>query len=177
MSTATSLGPGGTNGADPGTGLDVFVHVLRTGTVRRVSVGPHGRQWNHSCGMGGFGLSADGRIVVLACRNPLIETARFTEVYLHDRRTGRTRRAAGPMPASNPRAPRGFANVAVFPDGRHLGVDSTADEVRPPKTPVWQVYVQDQAGDHSVPAGLEDGPTATLQRGTPSQTALPRRTS
>ena len=56
ISTATNLVPGDTNDA-----LDVFVHDRRTGTTRRVSVGPGGVQANG--GSTRAAISADGRLV------------------------------------------------------------------------------------------------------------------
>jgi WD40-like Beta Propeller Repeat len=91
-SQASNLVPGDTNRAN-----DVFVHDLRTGKTRRVSVSSSGAQAN---GSGFFPLSAypsisaDGRFVAFDSPAPNLvrrDTNRRPDVFIHDLRTGETR--------------------------------------------------------------------------------------
>lgn len=92
-SEATNLVPGDTNGQ-----RDVFVRDLRKGTVERVNVSSAGVQADNTSTA--FDISRDGRYVLFTsqARNlvhwdtPPPADEWVDDVYLHDRRTGRTER-------------------------------------------------------------------------------------
>ncbi|OPG04035.1 hypothetical protein B1R27_26575 [Streptomyces sp. GKU 895] len=92
-SEAGNLVPGDTNGQ-----ADVFVRDLRKGTVERVNVSSVGAQADHTSSA--FDISRDGRYVLFTsqARNlvhwdtPPPADEWVDDVYLHDRRTGRTER-------------------------------------------------------------------------------------
>src|SRR5256886_6497271 len=92
-SAATILVAGDTNGA-----TDVFVHDRQTGTTERVSVASGGGTQGNG-NSGGFfsfpALSADGRLVAFqsAATNLVAgDTNGTTDVFVHDRQTGKTER-------------------------------------------------------------------------------------
>jgi len=92
-SEATNLVPGDTNGQ-----RDVFVRDLRKGTVERVNVSSAGAQADNTSSASD--ISRDGRYVLFTsqARNlvhwdtPPPADEWVDDVYLHDRRTGRTER-------------------------------------------------------------------------------------
>jgi Tol biopolymer transport system component len=90
-SLASNLVPGDSNRRQ-----DVFVRNLATGRTVRVSVGPHGRQADaYSYG---DAITPDGRFIVFTSsadnllRQP--DTNRVSDVFVRDRRTGRTIRVS-----------------------------------------------------------------------------------
>jgi len=89
-SMASNLVPGDTNGK-----RDVFVRDREAGTTRRVSVssgGTQGKSFSSDAA-----LSADGRFVAfesLASNLAPGDTNNATDVFVHDRRTGTTRRVS-----------------------------------------------------------------------------------
>ena len=83
-SFATNLVPGGTNGSE-----DVFVRDLRSGTTRRVSVAPGGRQANGESFTPA--ISADGRYVAFdSSASNLVpgDTNHASDVFVRDLRPG-----------------------------------------------------------------------------------------
>ncbi|WP_405869167.1 hypothetical protein [Streptomyces sp. NBC_00005] len=123
---ASNLVPGDTNGNS-----DVFVRDLRKGTVERVSVGPDGAQ-----AVGGESnaqaISADGRYVLFSsnARNlvhwdnpPTNEAAQ--DIYLHDRRTGRTERISVALDGGS-----AFTAAATMsPNARYIAFNAKADRM------------------------------------------------
>jgi Tol biopolymer transport system component len=124
ISSATNLIPGDTNGLE-----DVFVHDRQTGKTERASVSSSGKQQIHGTmydqGYAGISLSFDGRYVsfvsqatnfanginINTCHYPIglgvVEPC--TNIYLHDRQTGRTsiisvssRNKSGNAPSTSP---------------------------------------------------------------------------
>jgi murein DD-endopeptidase MepM/ murein hydrolase activator NlpD/Tol biopolymer transport system component len=86
---AANLVPGDSNGV-----ADVFVHDRQTGETVRVSVGPNGEQANGPSTRPV--LSADGRVVVFQSTATNLDPdlpvpTGASQVYLHDRASGRTR--------------------------------------------------------------------------------------
>ena len=80
---------------DTNEGSDVFVHDRHTGHTTRVSVDSQGAQANNSSV--GAALSADGRLVVfdsLASNLVSNDTNEGSDVFVHDRSTGRTTRVS-----------------------------------------------------------------------------------
>ncbi len=94
-SEASDLVQGDTNGT-----FDVFVHDRRTGATERVSVGSDGRQGNGPSG--GYSsrnasISADGRFIAFwSLASNLVEgdTNGTSDVFVHDRQSGRTYRVS-----------------------------------------------------------------------------------
>jgi tricorn protease-like protein len=87
-SHATNLVLGDGNGKS-----DVFVHDERTGTTERVSVSSTGRQANGASS--NAHLSADGRFVAFYSKASNLvpnDANRRGDVFVHDRKTGRTER-------------------------------------------------------------------------------------
>jgi len=96
-SSASNLVAGDTNECPYSTGSpncpDVFVRDLQTGTTERVSVASDGTQANEASVASG--VSADGRWVVfwsVASNLVADDSNGFMDVFVHDRRTGRTER-------------------------------------------------------------------------------------
>jgi len=88
-SAATNLAAGDTNGK-----FDIFVHDRQTGVTERVSVTSGGVQANHDSY--DPKISDDGRNVVFesGATNLVSGDTSGTDVFLHDRQTGNTRRIA-----------------------------------------------------------------------------------
>ena len=84
-SEATNLVPGDTND-----GRDIFIRDRKTGTTRRVSVGPKGVQGNRDSE--NPAISADGRFVVFwSFATNLVpgDTNDLGDVFVHDRTAAR----------------------------------------------------------------------------------------
>ena len=88
VSDATNLVPHDTNEKE-----DIFLHDLRTGETRRISIGTTGEQGNNSSRAPA--ISGDGRYVVfVSTATNLVsgDTNQAADVFLHDRQTRRTSR-------------------------------------------------------------------------------------
>lgn len=137
-SVAPDLVPGDTNGV-----RDVFVHFRSTGETRRVSVSSTGAQGTAESS--GPSLSADGRFVAFASSAPNLvpgDTNAFSDVFLHDLRTGETARISisttgeeGNYPS---RAP------AVSGNGRYVAFESRASNFAVTDATI-DVFVRDRA--------------------------------
>ncbi|CAN5754431.1 PD40 domain-containing protein [soil metagenome] len=121
VSLATNLVPGDANGVE-----DIFVHDRRTGTTRRVSVGAAGQADGPSTGPS---ISAGGRFVAFSSDATNLvanDTNGVADVFVHDRRTGKTRRvsvgAAGQADGSS-------AGAAISGDGRFVAFASLASDL------------------------------------------------
>ncbi|MFF4503972.1 TolB family protein [Streptomyces sp. NPDC001401] len=123
---ASNLVPGDTN-----RNSDVFVRDLRKGTVERVSVASDGAQ-----AVGGEStaraISADGRYVLFSsnARNlvhwdnpPTNEAAQ--DIYLHDRRTGRTERISVALDGGSAFT----AGAVMSPNARYIAFNAKADRM------------------------------------------------
>ncbi|MFH8406562.1 TolB family protein [Streptomyces sp. NPDC018019] len=127
-SEATNLGPSDTNGHQ-----DVYVKDLRTGKVGLASVGSTGTPGD---GLSGSpGISADGRYVAFySSATNLVpgDTNGEGDVFVHDRRTGRT---TSPTAGAG-RSPYGFGvqNFALSGSGRHLAFGSYRPDLVPGDT-------------------------------------------
>jgi Tol biopolymer transport system component len=131
-SEASNLVRGDTNGA-----ADVFVHDRRTARTTRVSVSSAGRQANGPSMVAG--ISGDGRWVAFtSSASNLVSgdtnrcgTDRSTpscpDVFVHDRRTGRTVRVSVP---SNGGQANGFSiGAGMSSDGRRVVFTSSASNL------------------------------------------------
>src|SRR5881409_3649136 len=126
VSFATNLVAGDTNAAN-----DVFVHDRLTGTTERVSVASGGTEGNDASL--GFALSADGRFVAFeSAATDLVagDTNGVSDVFVHDRQTGRTERvsvASGGAQGNGNSGLIGFAfPPALSADGRFIAFVSFA---------------------------------------------------
>ncbi len=118
---ATGTTAGDTNGA-----LDVFVHDRETTTTSRVSVATGGAQANGASNPSS--ISADGRLVAFASEAANLvagDTNAVTDVFVHDRSGGATRRvsvATGGAQVSG--GPSSFPSISG--DGRVVTFDSAS---------------------------------------------------
>jgi Tol biopolymer transport system component len=128
-SQATNLVPGDTNGR-----WDVFVHDRRTGATTRVSVTSGGGQaratrdpWGGSIA---GGISANGRYVVFQSDAPNLvrgDTNRTEDIFLRDRRTGRTTRVSVGSRGRQANGSSWFP--AISADGRYVAFQSLASNL------------------------------------------------
>ena len=124
-STSESLVPGDTNRA-----ADLFLRDLRSGTLRRVSLGRGGRQANARSTAGA--ISADGRFLAFVSdADNLVagDTNGASDIFLRDLRTGTVRRLSasaggvqGEFPSDAP---------TITPDGRFVAFLSLAGNLVP----------------------------------------------
>lgn len=176
-SASTNLVPNDINHA-----ADVFVRDTKTGAIERVSVNSNGGQGlasTSTCtngttargsgaldagGAGSPAISADGRYVAfVSCFvNLVTPPSTFTQVYVHDRKTGKT--TVGSVNAKGAPANSFYTSPAVMSaDGRYVVFASTATNLADgscagdptavawcdsPITPIiglqgWQVYRHD----------------------------------
>jgi Tol biopolymer transport system component len=128
-SQATDLVAGDTNER-----WDVFVHDRSTGATTRVSVSSRGAQaratrdpWGGSTA---GGISADGRYVAFQSDAPNLvagDTNRVPDVFLHDRRTGRTSRVDTGPHGRQANGASGFGTISA--DGRYVAFESLASNL------------------------------------------------
>ncbi len=136
-SEASNLVPGDTNGQ-----ADVFLHDRLTHRTTRVSVPLSGQLQNPVYDVT---ISADGRSVSFSSPAPNLvagDTNEATDVFVHDRRTGRTSRASvGAAGAQG----NGYASGgALSADGRYVAFESTASNLVPGDTnETADVFVRD----------------------------------
>jgi Tol biopolymer transport system component len=137
-SDATNLVPGDTNGF-----RDVFVRDRMTGKTVRVSVGPDGVQGNGDSGSDGVAISAGGRFVAFESdASNLVpgDTNRLNDVFVHDRRTGRTQRVS-----VGPRGRQGngeSGGSSLSADGRFVAFYSGAPNLVPGDDRAEDVFVR-----------------------------------
>jgi Tol biopolymer transport system component len=126
-SDGTNLVPGDTNGW-----ADVFVHDRARRTTERVSVSSGGAQggWDSS----GPSLSADGRLVAFWGPSDLAPggAAGLADVFVRDRRTGRTERAS--VSSGGARGDGGSYEPSLSADGRLVAFSSDATNLVPGDT-------------------------------------------
>jgi Tol biopolymer transport system component len=144
VSDATNLVPRDTNRL-----FDVFVHDRVTGKTQRVSVSSAGRQ--------GYGesdqaaISAHGRYVAfssLASNLVPRDSNRNEDVFVHDRRTGKTQRVSVSSSGKQSKGPRGRAgsvSPVISGDGRYVAFGSAASNLVPGDTNrVPDIFVHDR---------------------------------
>lgn len=108
---------------------DVFVRDLRRGTVERVDVASDGTQADGSSSYAE--ISADGRYVAfVSSATNLVEWAEPpqhpNDVYVHDRRTGRTERVSI---AADGGSASVFDNLDMSADGRYIAFDASSQRM------------------------------------------------
>ena len=166
-SYATNLVPGDTNDSS-----DVFVRDLVTGTTSRVSVTSTGEQAN---GFSAFSMaiSADGRYVLFDSEATNLvpgDTNGVRDIFVHDRRTGRTSRVNGPggvQPDHYSEAP------AISADNRYIAYDSFAGNLVPGDTNGFSdVFVLDRrTGRTTLVSRNPDGAPSLYNSFSPSLSA------
>jgi Tol biopolymer transport system component len=122
-SDAPNLVPGDTNGV-----LDVFVHDRKTGKTSRLSVTSTGRQANGSSLFGS--ISANGRYVVFTSNASNLvprDTNGASDIFIRDRRTGRTSRVS--VNSRNGQGNSWSEGAAVSADGRYVAFASAASNL------------------------------------------------
>ncbi|MFO1048253.1 MAG: hypothetical protein U1E52_10195 [Geminicoccaceae bacterium] len=124
-SDSSNLVPVDTNGFD-----DIFVHDRQTGKTQRVSISSSGTQGNDF----NYGptLSANGRFVAfysLATNLVPGDTNDAADVFVHDRRTGTTRRVS--LNSSGAQGNRDSFSQAISADGRLFAFVSSASNLAP----------------------------------------------
>jgi Tol biopolymer transport system component len=129
---------------------DAFVRDRRTGRTTRVSVSSRGRQGQAARdpfgGSMAEGISADGRFVVFrsdAANLVAGDTNRAQDVFVRDRRTGRTTRVSV---SSRGRQASGRSDSAVIsPNGRYVAFSSAAPNlVRGDTNRAADVFIRDR---------------------------------
>lgn len=113
---------------------DVFVHDRVTGDTVRVSVATGGAEADGPFGSRGPSISRDGRHVVFESDATNLvpgDTNGVSDVFLHDRATGRTSRVSLSSLNGQPTTPAGASPIssglaAVSADGRVVAFSSTA---------------------------------------------------
>ncbi|WP_371662789.1 TolB family protein [Streptomyces sp. NBC_00280] len=140
-SNARNLVPGDTNGVE-----DAFVRDLRTGRVTRVSVASDGTQADRGTDVAA--ISPNGRFVVLVSTatnlakwpEPQVDWAQ--DVYVHDRRTGRTDRVS-----KTPTGASAYAHGAarISDDGRYVAFTARPSQMESADRPIYPaVYLADR---------------------------------
>ncbi|MFG1667317.1 TolB family protein [Streptomyces sp. Y7] len=153
---ASNLVAGDTNDVS-----DVFVRDLRTGAVERVSVASDGSQADQRSTV--QGISADGRYVLFRsnARN-LVHwdtppaDAGADDIYLHDRRTGTTKRISVAFDGGSAYA----AGAALSSDARHITFNAKADRMEEGAADLFgAVYDVDRTTGRTTRVSNPDRPT------------------
>ena len=130
QSSATNLVPHDTNRLS-----DVFVHDLRTGRTERVSVTSAGKQAGRdrtNNGSNAPAISATGRFVAFHSADSNLvkgDTNRVFDIFLHDRKTGRTTRVS--VGARGQANAESLGAVAISANGRYVAFASLASNLTP----------------------------------------------
>jgi len=158
-SAAPDLVDGDSNGA-----ADVFVRDRQTGQTTRVSVSSSGRQADGASGGNGVAISDDGRLVGFdsAATNLVAEdTNGASDVFVHDRQTGETKRASVNSSGGQGGGDSGRSGVAISADGRWVAFESRAPDLVPGDTNgVGDIFVHDMGSGASslVSIGFDGSP-------------------
>lgn len=137
-SAATNLVPADTNNA-----ADIFVHDHQTGETTRVSVSTHGEQADGDSARPA--ISGNGRFVAFqsdATNLVPADTNGLTDIFLHDRLTGETKRVSVGIHGQQANGPS--ENVTIAHDGRYLAYQTLASNlVLGDDNGAWDVYIYD----------------------------------
>lgn len=115
---------------------DVFVRDLRTGRTTRVSVNSRGRQGTgdrQRIGSNAPSISASGRYIAFhSAASNLVrgDSNRVFDIFLHDRKTGQTRRVSVSNRGRQANA-ESFGPPSISPDGRYIAFGSLASNLVP----------------------------------------------
>jgi Tol biopolymer transport system component len=153
-SSATNLVRGDTN-----TLADVFVHDRRTGRTERVSVTSNGKQAGAdrtNNGSNAPSISGDGRYVAFHSADSNLvpgDTNRTFDIFVHDRKTGRTTRIS--VSSAGRQANGESVGAPSFSaDGRYVAFNSLASNLAPgddQAIDILDVFVRDlRAGTTSI---------------------------
>lgn len=127
--------------------LDVFVHDLSTGIIRRVSVGPSGEQANNDSFVPA--ISADGRYVAFssdASNHVAGDTNGDIDVFVWNRATGDIRRVS--VGRGGQQVTRISWDVEISADGRHIAFGSYASNIVAGDTNGrFDIFVRDRFGE------------------------------
>ena len=120
LSSASNLVPGDTNGV-----ADIFVRDLKKDKTTRVSTRSNGGQAN---GGSNFPeISSDGRFVSFESEATNLvsgDSNGLTDIFVKDRKTGKTRRVSLRSNGAQPNGPSSFADIS--PNGRYVTFTSSA---------------------------------------------------
>ncbi len=108
--------------------LDVFVHDRQTGQTSRVSVASNGTQGNGPSYLGAF--STDGRYVAFfSDASNLVsgDTNGFSDVFVHDRQTGKTKRIS--VASNGTQGNNHSFSSSISADGRYVAYASWANNL------------------------------------------------
>jgi len=122
QSAASNLVPGTTNEA-----RDIFVHDLQTGETTRVSVASDGTEGDNRSQRPS--ISGDGRYVAFhSSATNLVpdDTNGHSDVFVHDRQTGRTIRVSVASDGTQTRGERGSYHPSISADGKYVAFHSWA---------------------------------------------------
>lgn len=147
---------------------DIFIHDQQTGRTERVSVNNIGEQSNG--GSNSPAISADGRYVVFISRADNLvagDTNGETDVFVHDRQTGKTTRANVDSDGRQAISPPGYGEPSISADGRYVSFDSWGNDLATGQVgPVLNVFVRDrliQTQNQSDVSLVLSGPTAVAK--------------
>ena len=138
-SQASNLVPGDTNHTS-----DIFVHDRQTGRTSRVSVSTRMRQGNGASYSPA--ISADGHYVAFESQASNLvprDTNRTTDIFVRDRRTGRTSRVS--VSTGKKQGNRLSEGAAISADGRYVAFGSQASNlVENDTNRSWDIFVRDR---------------------------------
>jgi Tol biopolymer transport system component len=119
----------------------IFVHDRETGATSLVSVNSRGRRANK--GSDSPAISAHGRFVAFRSRAVNLvrgDTNRSWDVFLHDRKTGRTRRVS--VNSRGAQADGDSVAPSISADGRLVAFSSAASLVNADRSRAWDIFVR-----------------------------------
>jgi Tol biopolymer transport system component len=159
-SNASNLVGGDTNGR-----RDVFVRDRRTGRTERVSLGFGGAQ--ASRGSSFPSISANGRFIAFSSKAPNLtrgDTTGHRDIFVHDRRTGRTKRVSE-SPGGGPADGQSDGSPAISSTGRFVAFSSHATNLVPGDTNRHDdVFVHDTKIGETTRVSLSSGGMQTDKR-------------
>jgi Tol biopolymer transport system component len=169
-SYARKLVPHDTNG-----GQDVFLRDLQTGKTTRIDVSSYGRQTARGSQSGPPAISADGRYVAFASNAPNLvsgDTNRVTDIFVRDRKRGRTVRVSvGPRgrQARDTRSRNGSTLPSISADGRFVAfVSSATNLVSNDTNRMPDVFVRDRSRGRTMRVSVSrSGRQAKRESGVP----------
>jgi Tol biopolymer transport system component len=162
--------PHDTNG-----GQDVFLHDLQTGKTTRLDVSSYGRQASRGSQSAAPATSADGRYVAFLSNAANLvtgDTNRVTDIFVRDRKRGRTVRVSiGPRgrQARDIRSRNGSTSPSISADGRFVAfVSSATNLVSNDTNRMPDVFVRDRSLRRTTRVSVSSsGRQAKLESGVP----------